>query len=180
MALLYLKAVHIIFVTTWFAGLFYLVRLFIYHLEADEEAPDAADILKRQYAVMQSRLLHIITTPSMVLTVLTGTTLMVGYGFYTQGWMWVKVALVVGLLAYHFSCIRIMRHLKAGTLKYSARQMRLWNEVATLFLVAIVFLVELKSTLSLLYGVGGLVVLAGFLMLGVRAYRKYRERNPQA
>jgi putative membrane protein len=180
MYLLYLKAIHIIFVVTWFAGLFYLPRLFIYFVEAEEEEPAARMVLRRQYKLMMRRLWNIITAPSMVLAVGSGLWLMIGYQYYLVAWMWVKFGLVVGLLGYHFVCLRMLKQLLRDEIRYSAAQLRMWNEVATLFLFAIVFIVILKGALSWIWATLSLIGLAVLLMLGIRAYKRYRERHPEA
>ena len=173
----YLKSIHIIFVVTWFAGLFYLVRLFIYHREAQDKEETEKDILTRQYVIMEKRLWSIITMPSMVLATGTGLYLMFSSRFYEQNWMIVKLGFVVGLLVYHFLCGALMKQMRQGMFKYSGQQLRLWNEVATLFLFAIVFQVVLRSALDWLWGVLGLLALSILLMIGVRVYRMRRERK---
>ncbi len=179
MHLLYVKAIHIIFVVTWFAGLFYLVRLFIYHIEAEEKAEPARSILKAQYEIMEQRLYQIITNPSMFGVLITGYWLLYVYSAFLQSaWMWVKLGLVAGLLGYHYFCRAVMKKFREGEIRYTSTQMRIVNEVATLFLVGIVFLVVLKQTLSLLWGLLGLLLLGVGLMLGIRLYKRLRERNP--
>ena len=175
----YIKSIHIIFVVTWFAGLFYLVRLFIYHKEAQDKEEPEKDILTRQYELMEKRLWSIITMPSMILATIAGLYLMLVNQFYTQAWMMVKLGFVLGLLAYHFSCGYLLKQMKNGVFKYTAQQLRLWNEVATLFLFAIVFQVVLKSALDWVWGLLGLLILSILLMLGVRVYRIRREKKAQ-
>lgn len=175
MNVLYVKAIHIIFVVTWFAGLFYLVRLFIYHIEAEEKEEPARSILKGQYEIMETRLYQIITNPSMFGTLITGGWLLYVYSAFLQStWMWIKLGLVVGLVGYHYFCLGVMNKFRKGEIAYTSTQMRGINEVATLFLVGIVFLVVLKQTLSLLWGVLGLLLLGISLMLGVRLYKRFR------
>lgn len=181
MNILYVKAIHIIFVVTWFAGLFYLVRLFIYHIEAAEKEEPARSILQEQYMLMQKRLFSIIANPSMYGTVLTGGWLLYTFSTYLQSpWMHIKLTLVVGLIIYHHFCLSIMKKFRKGEINYSSTQMRIINEVATLFLVGIVFLVVLKQSLSLLWGVLGLILLGVSLMLGIRIYKRIRKVNPNA
>ncbi len=175
----YIKAVHIIFVVTWFAGLFYIVRLFIYHREAQDYPEPEKDILTKQYGVMEGRLWNIITVPSMVLTVLSGGYLLYAMAAWTQPWMWVKLGFIVGLLAYHFACQVLMNRMQGGVFSYTSHQLRLWNEVATLFLFAIVFIVVLKSAISWIWGLLGLLILSVALMIGVRVYRRVREKSGQ-
>ena len=173
----YIKSIHIIFVVTWFAGLFYLVRLFIYHREAQDKEEPEKNILTRQYEIMEGRLWSIITMPSMLLATAAGLYLMFVNQFYSQPWMMVKLGFVVGLLAYHFSCGYLLKQMKAGVFRYTGQQLRLWNEVATLFLFAIVFQVVLRSALDWLWGLLGLLVLSILLMMGVRIYKIQREKR---
>jgi len=100
----YLKALHIIFVVTWFAGLFYIVRLFIYHVEAEDENETAKAILQKQYKLMSKRLWYGITWPSAVLTAFfAGWLLVTNFAYYlTQSWMHVKLTFVLALYIYHF------------------------------------------------------------------------------
>jgi putative membrane protein len=113
MALLYVKSIHIIFVVSWFAGLFYIIRLFIYHTEAEERPENERDILQAQFIIMEKKLWQIITTPAMVLTLLSGITMLILNPYYLQQpWMWVKIGFVLGLLVYHFFCQRILNQLK--------------------------------------------------------------------
>lgn len=178
MPFLYFKALHIIFVVTWFAGLFYIPRLFIYMMEAHESAPEPdKSILLKQYTIMAGRLWHIITWPSAIITLLMGLTLLFSYGYHNAmpEWLWIKIAFVVGLYLYHFKSYQLFLKLKRGEKIWSSQQLRMWNEVSTLFLFAIIFLVILRSTLSMVYGVAGLVILSILLMLAIRLYKRMRE-----
>ena len=175
MIYLYAKVIHIIFVVCWFAGLFYMVRLFIYHTEAKSKPEQEYQILHRQFQIMESRLWWVITVPSMYLTVLAGLVMLYQVPSLLQaGWMHVKLAFVLGLIAYHFACQRIMFQLRDGHSSWSSGRLRLWNEGATLFLFAIVFMVVLKSAVTWIFGVLGLLVLSVLLMMGIRLYKKYR------
>lgn len=175
MIYLYAKAIHIIFVVCWMAGLFYMVRLFIYHTEAKQKPVQEYQILHRQFMVMENRLWWVITTPSMYLTVGAGLVMLYQVPTLLQmGWMHVKLALVLGLIGYHFSCQRIMWRLRDERNTWSSGRLRMWNEVATLFLFAIVFVVVLKSAVTWIFGVLGLFVLALLLMLGIRLYKRFR------
>ena len=175
MTYLYLKALHIIFVVTWFAGLFYMVRLFIYSTEASEKEENERNILLNQLMLMQHRLWYIISWPSAILTLFLGTWLAVVSGFWTMPWFHLKILFVFGLFLYHIICQKIHLQMKKGIFKYSSTQLRIWNEVATLFLFAIVFIVVLKSTLSWLWGVIGLILIGILLMLGIKIYKKLRN-----
>ncbi len=176
MSFFYVKALHIIFVVTWFAGLFYIVRLFIYFAEAAEKPEPERSILQRQLALMQKRLWYGITWPSALLTLIFGLTMLYLYGS-VPGWLVWKLCFVAGLYVYHFLCHRIFKQQQLGILRYSANQLRIWNEVATLFLISIVFLVVLKSSLSMLWGILGLILFAAILMLAIRIYKRVRERS---
>jgi protoporphyrinogen IX oxidase len=175
---LYVKAIHIIGVVTWFAGLFYLVRLFIYHAEAEERPEAEKKLLQTQYLLMERRLWTIITNPSMYITVTTGLYLAYLYGFFSAGWMHLKLGMVALLVVYHFLCRAILKQHENGVVRWSSQQLRLWNEVATLFLIAIVFVVVLKSMLSVVWGVLGLLVIGITLMILIKLYKNYRTKKP--
>ncbi|WP_017730553.1 CopD family protein [Nafulsella turpanensis] len=178
MPFLYLKALHIIFIVTWFAGLFYIVRLFIYMMEAHEkEAEPAKSILLKQYQIMSKRLWYGITWPSAVLTLLMGLSLLFSFGYQNAmpDWLWIKLAFVVGLYVYHFVCHQQFKKLQRGLTIWRSQKLRIWNEVATLFLISIVFLVVLRSTLSMVYGIIGLILFSVLLMVAIRIYKQLRE-----
>ncbi len=176
--MLYIKALHIIFIVTWFAGLFYIVRLFIYMMEAHESAKEPArSILLDQYKIMSKRLWYGITWPSAVLTLIMGLGLLITYGYhnYMPDWLWIKIGFVVGLYVYHFICQQLFGKLQRGEQIWSSQKLRGWNEVATVFLIAIVFLVVLRSTLSMAYGIVGLIIISALLMLAINLYKKARK-----
>jgi protoporphyrinogen IX oxidase len=171
---LYVKALHIIFIVTWFAGLFYMPRLLIYFVEAGEKAEPEKAILQQQFALMQRRLWYGITWPSAILTLALGALMFYLYGSFPQ-WLQFKLFFVALLYIYHFWCHMIFKQQQSGIIKYSSLQLRIFNEVATVFLVSIVFLVVLKSTLSMLWGLLGLVLFIAILLLAIRIYKKIRE-----
>jgi putative membrane protein len=172
----YIKALHIIFVVTWFAGLFYMPRLLIYFAEAQDKPEPARSILQNQFKIMQRRLWYGITWPSAILTgVLGGSTWYLYGGFPT--WLQWKMAFVLGLYGYHLFCHRLFRQQQQGRITWQANRLRLWNEVATIFLFAIVFLVILKNTLGMAYGLLGLALLIGVLLLAIRIYKQIREKS---
>jgi putative membrane protein len=175
----YIKALHIIFIVTWFAGLFYIVRLFIYHTEAETKPPVEKDILQTQYKIMQKRLWYGITWPSMILTLIFGPWVMsYNFNYYmTSAFFILKLCFVGGLILYHLQCHAIFKQLQRNEIKYTSFKLRLWNEVATLFLVAIVFLIVLKSNTGLIWGMLGLVIFAVTLMLAVKIYKKSRQQK---
>jgi protoporphyrinogen IX oxidase len=174
----YVKALHIIFVVTWFAGLFYIVRLFIYQTEALQKPELERNILKPQLDLMASRLWYIITWPSAVLTLIFGTwVLMYRWGYLELGFMQAKLGFVVLLYIYHGFCHVLFRELQSGKARWTSTQLRIWNEASTILLFAIVFLIVLKSTISMVWGILGLIGLSVTLMLGIRLYKKYRLKK---
>jgi putative membrane protein len=172
---LYIKALHIIFIVTWFAGMFYIVRLFIYNTEASEKPEPEKSILQNQFTVMIRRLWLGITWPSAVLTLVFGSWTWYLLG-NTPGWLFIKLAFVVGLFAYHFSLHHIYKQQQQKIFRYTSQQLRIWNEVATIFLVAIVMLVVVKQKISLLWGLLGLLGLMLLLLVAIRGYKRWRER----
>lgn len=176
MTSLYLKAVHIIFIVTWFAGLFYMPRLLIYITEAYEKPEPEKSILLKHLKMMASRLWYAITWPSAVITLGMGTSLLVhqpawlGYGF-----MHIKLTLVFLLYLYHLSLHYIFKQLNKDIVRYTSQQLRLWNEVATLFLISIVFIIVLKDALSMLWGIIGLLGVTILIFAGIKIYKKYRH-----
>lgn len=177
MTYLYLKSLHIIFVVSWMAGLFYIVRLFIYHTEANERPEAERLVLQRQFEVMEAKLWNIITTPAMLLAVFAGLGMIyLNPTLLAMDWMLVKLGFVLGLLVYHFLCQRIIAQLKNGIFQWTSTQLRIWNEVATIFLVAIVFTVVLKSAIDWIYGLIGLILFSIIIMSAVKIYKYYRQR----
>jgi protoporphyrinogen IX oxidase len=173
---LYIKALHIIFIVTWFSGMFYIVRLFIYNAEAEQKAEPEKSILQRQFSIMIKRLWYGITWPSAVLSLIFGGLLWYWYAYLPQ-WLLIKLCFVIGLYLYHFSLHVIYRQQAAGVFKYSSQQLRLWNEVATIFLVAIVILVVVKQSLSWVWGLIGLILFVIVLMSAIKIYKLIRDRN---
>ncbi len=185
MAYYWFKAFHIVGVVVWFAGLFYLVRLFIYHVEAEAEPEPARSILQNQYTIMEKRLYGIITTPGMVVTVAMAIALLVQMPEYLkEGWMHIKLGFVALLLAYHHYCARLMRQLHRGECQWSGKQLRALNEAPTLLLVVIVMLVIFKNnfpTGATTWLVAGLVVfMAATIQLYARKRRLDREKEALA
>ena len=174
----YILSIHIIFVVCWMAGLFYMVRLFIYHTEAQEKPEPDRTILSKQFEIMERKLWYIITVPSMFIVLAAGITMLcLAPVWLQQPWMHIKLGFVVGLIIYHYICQNKMKQMAAGIYKWTSTQLRLWNEVATLFLFAIVFLVVLKDAVNWMYGLVGLVGLAVVLMLAVKLYKRSRAKK---
>lgn len=174
----FFKALHIIGFVSWFAALFYLPRLFIYHTEAFEEQEPKRQILLEQFIIMENRLYKIIMTPALVITFIGGLSMLHLRGtawLQYNPWMFWKLGLIALLVAYHAYSKSIMNKLAAGTKVMTSTQFRLYNEVTTLFLVAIVLLAVYKNSLQFLYAFAGLIGLGIALSLGVRFYKKIRE-----
>ena len=170
----YIKALHVIFVVTWFSGLFYIVRLFIYNAEANEKKEPERTILLSQLSLMTRRLWFGITWPSAILTLIFGTWMYIMYAALPT-WLIIKLCFVLGLYAYHFSLHIIFKQQMAGVFKYSSQQLRIWNEVATIFLVAIVMLVVVKDSMSFVWALAGLLVFIFILMSAIRIYKVLRS-----
>jgi len=176
---LYLKALHIIFVITWFAALFYMPRLFVYDIESRLKSEPERSILSTQFGIMQKRLWYGIAWPSMILTLILGSWLVIDAQLdILSGWLLYKLIFVVALVVYHFVCQHLMLNFKKGIVTFSSVGMRMFNEIPTLFLFAIVFLVVLKNGLALWYGLGSLMLLIIVLLLGINVYRALRAKNP--
>ncbi|SCX44546.1 protoporphyrinogen oxidase HemJ [Nitrosospira sp. Nsp1] len=135
--MLWIKSLHIIFMVTWFAGLFYLPRLFVYHTMSD----DAPGI--ERFKVMERKLYYGIMTPGAVLTILFGLWLWLGYGI-SGGWLHAKLALVIVLIAYHFYCGKLLADFKYDRNRRSHVYYRWFNEFPVVILIAVVILVVVK------------------------------------
>ena len=180
--MLYIKALHIIFIVTWFAGMFYIPRLFIYNTEATDKTPEVREALLAQFTLMMKRLWYGITWPSAILTLIFGPWLLIEMGWWqlifepSFRWLLLKLIFVVALYVYHFSLHFIFKQQCAGVFKFSSQQLRVWNEVATIFLIAIVMLVVVKQEMSLVWALIGLIVLMALLMSVIRLYKYWRKQ----
>ncbi len=174
---LYIKSLHLIFVITWFAGLFYIVRLFVYQIEASQKPSPEKEIIGEQLKIMASRLWNIITWPSMILALFFGFWLLWMRMFFLDApWMQVKLAFVIFLIIYQFKCHQIFKQLQKGVVKHTSNSMRLFNEVPTIILFAVVFLVILKDGTNWIYGTVGIIVFSILLMMGYKIYKRIREK----
>jgi protoporphyrinogen IX oxidase len=176
----HVKAIHIIFVTSWFAGLFYLPRLFVYHVEANEKPSVERDILQKEYKRMQKILFNAIMVPAMWLTLISGITMIYWAwwdAFAAHSWLHLKLTFVVGLLVYHFYCRQLIFDLRRDKFRFTGFQLRMYNEIATIFLFAIVFLVVLKNTVDWIWGIVGLLIFAVMIMSAVKIVKNIREKN---
>ena len=171
----YIKALHLIFVITWFAGLFYIPRLFIYHIEAAKKTKLEADILIPQLKIMTKRLWYIITWPSAILCIIFAFWLLfLVPSWIAQSWMHIKLTFVVLLIAYHLKTHQMFLKFQKDKIVYTSMFMRIWNEGATILLFAIIFLVILKDSFHWVFGLFGILGLGVILVLGIRLYKKIR------
>jgi len=155
-----------------------MVRLFIYHTEAQVKPEPHRTILSEQFEIMERKLWYIITVPSMFLVLAAGITMLILVpAWLQQPWMQVKLCFVAGLIIYHFICQSKMKQMAKGVYKWTSTQLRLWNELSTLFLFAIVFLAVLKNAASWIYGIIGLVAFAMVLMSAIKVYKYYRMKK---
>ena len=177
----YLKALHIIFVVTWFAGLFYMPRLLVYNREAVDMPMDSKRILHGQFGMMMKKLWYGITWPSAILTLIFGMIVLFKGGwadsFRVQTWLHIKLTFVFFLYLYHFSLHVLFKQQAKGIFKYSSQQLRIWNEVATIFLVAIVMLAVVKQNMSFVWGILGLLAFIILLMSAIKLYKIIREKK---
>ena len=158
------KAIHVIFVVSYFAGLFYVVRLMIYHTDTQTMEEPKKSILAEQYKFMKSRLWNVITVPAFCIMVIMGINMLVkNPSLINVGWMQFKLGVIVLLFAYHFWCWKTIKEQKKDIHKYTSVRLRMMNEIATIILFAVVFAVIQK---------GGFVqhwpwAIISFLLVGV-------------
>jgi putative membrane protein len=177
----YIKSLHLIFVVTWFAGLFYIPRLFVYQIESFYKPSPEKEILGKQLKLMAKRLWNIITWPSAILATVFGVWLLILIpSWLQQGWMHVKLGFVVLLIIYHLKTHQYYKQLQHDEVNKTSNFMRLWNEGATFILFAVVFLVILKNAINWIFGILGILILVILLMLGFKLYKSVRKRNPDA
>jgi len=176
MAYNYIKALHIVFIVTWFSGMFYIVRLFIYNTEAGEKENTEKEILQKQFSIMIRRLWLGITWPSAILTIIFGGTVAYMYGTIQQ-WLWIKLCFVAGLYAYHFTLQKIYADQMKGIFIFTSNQLRVWNEVATIFLITIVMIATVKDSMSWVWALAGLLLFTIVLMSAVKIYKLIRKKN---
>jgi len=175
----YILALHIIFVVCWFAGLFYIVRLFIYQTEANQKTEVEKNILIPQYQLMQKRLWYGITWPSAILTIFFGFWMYFSNfdHYLAQPWMHVKLGFVGLLFIYQLRCQQLYGFMQKNSYTGTSLRLRFFNEIATVLLFAIVFVVTVKSSGSFIWGLLGLLILSGLIMAGIFIYKKQREKN---
>ena len=175
---LYAKSLHIIFIITWFAGLFYTVRLFIYHTEANAKASPEKEILQNQYKIMTKRLWYMITWPSAFLASLFAFWMLyINPALLDMPWMHIKLGFVILLYIYHLVSHSMFKQLQKDIVKYTSTKLRLWNEIPTLILFSVVFIVVLKSAVNWIYGLIGIVAVGIILVLSIRLYKFFRSKQ---
>ncbi|AFY51220.1 TIGR00701 family protein [Nostoc sp. PCC 7524] len=180
MAYSWFKAFHIIGIVVWFAGLFYLVRLFIYHVEANQEPEPARTILKNQYQIMEKRLYNIITTPGMLVTVAMAIGLLsTEPEVLKQGWLHFKLLFVVLLVGYHHYCGRLMKKLAADECRWSSQQLRALNEAPTVLLVVIVMLAVFKNNLPTDLTAWVIFAMIIFMAVTIQLYARKRRLDKE-
>ena len=179
----YIKSLHIIFIVTWFAGMFYIVLLFIFNSEANEKEEPDRSILQKQFSIMIRRLWMGITWPSAILTLVFGPWVMLNgnwdktLGDPSGRWLLIKLVFVLLLYIYHFTLHSIYKQQSNRIFRFSSQQLRIWNEVATIFLVSIVMLATVKSGMSWIWGLAGLFGFVIILMSAIRIYRGIRNKT---
>lgn len=158
-------------------------RLFIYNVEANSKPAAAKAALQSQFTVMMKRLWYGITWPSAIITFIMGLTVLLKGGWYNtllqpHGlWLLIKLGLVVLLYLYHISLHKIFKQQVAGIFKYTSDQLRMWNEVATIFLITIVILATVKKSMSLLWGSLGTIALVAILLIAIKIYKRLRSKK---
>jgi len=177
----YIKALHIIFVVTWFAGLFYFPRLFIYNTEANDKPVEVRNALQEQFRIMMKRLWYGITWPSAILTLIFGITVMIDGNWHkllgdaSGKWLEIKLVFVIILYLYHLTLHQIFRQQMQGQYKYTSQQLRIWNEVATILLIAIVMLATVKESISFVWGIIGMLLFIALLLSAIKIYKTLRK-----
>lgn len=171
------KSLHIISVVTWFAGLFYMPRLFVYFAEAESKPEAEKVILQNQFKIMQRRLWYGITIPSSIAVLIFGGSLLQNFMPITDHpWLVLKLLFVAGLYAYFFFLHKIFKQQQNNIIAFSPTALRVINEISTIFLFAIVFLVILKNIMNMVYGIIALVGFILILMIAIKVYKNIRER----
>lgn len=174
-AILYFKAFHIIGFVAWFSGLFYLVRMFVYHVEAQDKPEPERSIQTQQFHLMEGRVYKIICNPAMMLTWICGVSMLYLYGaewIKVNTWLHLKLVLLTLLTGYHYYCKTLIVKLEKGETKLSSAHFRMLNEVPALFLFAIVLLAVLRSLANFAYVFLGVVALGLIIFLIIKARNK--------
>ena len=176
MAIFYLKAFHIVGFVAWFAGLFYLIRIFVYHREALDKSEPERQILSQQFQIMEQRVFNLICQPAMIFTWTCGIAMLIlNPAYLEQSWIHVKLLFLVLLTIFHYYNKRFLGQLKNGTQQLEAFHFRVMNEVPTIFLLTIVLLAVFRNNINYLYLSFGVLLFIVMIAWGIIAYRKKRE-----
>lgn len=176
-----LKTIHIIGFVSWFAGMFYLVRIFVYHSEAFEHSAEAKKVLLPQYQTMEKRVYSIIMNPAMMITWTAGLAMVVLYVVNVEDWMknngWFhfKFTLLLLLTGYHIYTKRLMKNLAKEEKVLSSFRYRILNEVPTVFLVLITALGLYQNQINYIYLLLATGLFSGLIFYGAYAYKRRRE-----
>jgi putative membrane protein len=165
-----IKSLHIIFMVSYFAGLFYIVRLIIYHTEANQKSVEEKNILFPQFILMEKKLWNIITVPAFIIMLITGLVMLISNSnyFLQQPWMHFKLAVVVFLVIYHWRVWLILEDTINNKFKYQSVKLRMFNEIATIILFSVIFSVILKNYfISYWYWLIICFIITGLLIMGV-------------
>lgn len=176
--ILLLKTIHIIGFTAWFAGLFYLVRIFVYHAESKDKPQPDRDILIDQFTIMENRVYKIICNPGMMITWTCGIGMIYLYGmdwFKLNYWLHIKLVLLILLTVYHLYNKKLMQRLQDGSCTWTSYKFRMWNEVPTLFLVAIVVLAVFRNGTDWVKAFVSIFAFGIVIFLLTKWYKKLRE-----
>ena len=177
-AILIFKLIHIIGFVAWFAGLFYLVRMFVYHTEAYDEDEPKKEILRTQYSLMEWRVYSIICNPAMMITWTFGLLMIYMYGydwFAISHWLHIKIVILILMTVYHLYCKSLIRKLENNKTGFSSTQFRLFNEVPTLFLIIITSIAVFKNATNPVILIASIAGIAVLLVVMTKLYKKIRE-----
>ncbi|GAB4386010.1 MAG: protoporphyrinogen oxidase HemJ [Elainellaceae cyanobacterium] len=176
MAYLWFKSFHILGFVAWFAGLFYLPRLFIYHIEAEERAEPVRAALKEEYSRIEKLLYKLIMMPAMLFTVAMAIGIISTEPYVLrETWLHMKLLLVLFLIGFHFYCGRLIRQLEAGTCSVSSLQMRRINEIPTILLGLVVLLAIFKNNLPINITVLGTGMMIAAFAIIIQLYARQRH-----
>ena len=177
--ILYFKALHIFGFVAWFAGLFYLVRMFVYHVEAGQKTEPDKSILQAQFTLMQHRVYKIICNTAAILTWTCGIAMiyLYGYDWFVQNtWLHIKLVLLVVLTVYHLYCKSIIVKLEQGNFVMSAFNFRLFNELPSVLLLTIVLLASLRSMSEFIGTIPYIIVFMVSVFAIAKFYKYLREK----
>lgn len=180
MTYLWFKAFHIVGVVAWFAGLFYLPRLFVYHAEANEQPEAVRSILQQQYQVMETRLYRIIMTPAMILTIGMAIGMVVTAPELMKDlWLQIKMGLVALLLGYHHICARLMKEMATGKFRFTGQQFRWFNEFPTVLFIVVVLLAVFKNNFPTSAAAWGIVAMSVAMAAVIQLYARKRRLDKE-